>query len=53
MDNKINYDIIYKSFPQGEEWVIASFMFWDEAMEYMEGKKKVLLENFYKRLSIR
>lgn len=53
MNNKTHYDIIYKSFPKGEEWVIASFMFWDEAMEYMESKKKVLLENFYKRLSIR
>ena len=52
MKNKTHYDVIYKSL-QGEEWIVASFMFWDEAVEYMEGKKRVLLEHYYKRLSIR
>lgn len=51
MENKTHYNIVYQTH-QGEEWVVASFMFWDEAMEYIEGKKKVLLGHYYKRLRI-
>ena len=52
MKNKTHYDIIYETYKR-EEWVIASFMFWDEVMDYMKGKKKVLLKHYYERLSIR